>query len=239
MGLRENILRKKDRIMDFSLKKIRKTNKGNFEVYNNGPIVEYDGNVIGSVFDILCAVNKHNPTRKVLTEYFINRGLPTTEGIYVVDNGTRSSVITTSNIASSVAKVILDGYQADGQSDGLAKRVALAQKIIFTLRSTKNSYYSAAKLAGTLDNLKPDKCLSDTKGFYRNYPGYKAGLLEAGNINTYLIEDCLDQHIRPEFLKEKDIKFWREKGYPTNAVMKSPVFVEEKRRLLDQSLVEV
>lgn len=230
-SLRNKIVEKNDRIMDFGVKEVRNTPSGKFINYHNGPIVEFDGNIIGTVFDILSQTHTHNPNRKRVAEYLSTRDVPKTEGIYVISNGERSSVICTSNVASSLAKVILDGYNATNQSDGFSKRIARASKIIFTLRSTVNNYYAGAKLAGMLDNLTPSNCLSETKGFYRNYPSYKKGLIEARNMNTLLIEECLDNGVKPEFMPNREVKFWRHNGYKIAKIMSSRDFIHKKSEL--------
>lgn len=233
MNLRELVLKNSSRIMSFKPKEVRKTTNGTFVNYDNGPIVEYDGNRIGTMFDILCSIKTHKPDRKTITDYLISKNVPAITGTYVVDNGTRSSVIPTKNVASSIAKILCDSYYATTQSDGLSKRVATSSKVIFTLRSTTNSYYAAAKLSGILDNLKPDKCLSDTKKLYRNYPSYKKGLLDAGNVNTFLIEDYLDKGIVPSFIDEKQLKFWRDKKtFKKLGSVSAEEFMKEKSNIL-------
>ena len=83
--------------------------------------------------------------------------------------------------------------------------------------------------------LRPSALLSERTPNYRNHNGYKLGLQLGGNWETLLIEELLDQGIRPEFVTPKETKLWRDKTYKAKEVMSTEVFWSKLKKKIEEN----
>jgi len=189
-----------------------------------------------SLFELLFILDNPNPTKKEIESWLKeNTSLIDTEGFYLVDTGLRRGIITTKSLQQSVAKVIWEVLNATNKSDIFLKRVARSQTLSFKVLKYHKDYSKASTYAGLYDVLRPSALLSERTPNYRNHNGYKLGLQLGGNWETLLIEELLDQGIRPEFVTPKETKLWRDKTYKAKEVMPTEVFWSQLKKKIEEN----
>lgn len=203
--------------------------------FNDGPIVHIDDKKF-SLFELLFILDNPNPTKKEIESWLKeNTSLIDTEGFYLVDTGLKRGIITTKSLQQSVAKVIWEVLNATNKSDIFLKRVARSQTLSFKVLKYHKDYSKASTYAGLYDVLRPSALLSERTPNYRNHNGYKLGLQLGGNWETLLIEELLDQGIRPEFVTPKETKLWRDKTYKAKEVMPTEVFWSKLKKKIEEN----
>ena len=76
--------------------------------------------------------------------------------------------------------------------------------------------------------MAPKALLSEQTPNYRSYPGYRTGLNLGANWQTLLIEELLDEGIRPEgFVSLKELKLWRDKTFKTDKMISREEFLQK------------
>lgn len=224
-------------IIDFACKQKAISGKGKSK-FNDGPIVSIDEKNF-SMFDLLFELNNIKPTREVIKRWILeNTSYEDVPGIYYVDTGTRRAVITTKSIAGSVAKILSEVISVTNKSsDIFLKRVARSHSMSFKVLSYQQSYAIAATYAGIYDVMAPKALLSEQTPNYRNYPGYRSGLSIGANRQTLLIEELLDEGIRPEgFVSPKELKLWRDKTFKTNKLITKEEFICKLQKKLESKI---
>ena len=215
-------------IIDFACKQKALAGKGKSK-FNDGPVVSIDEKNF-TIFDLLFELDNIKPTRDVIKNWILeNTSYEAIPGIYYVDTGTRRAVITTKSIAGSVAKILSEVISVTNKSsDIFLKRVARSHSMSFKVLSYQQSYAIAATYAGIYDVMAPKALLSEQTPNYRSYPGYRTGLSLGANWQTLLIEELLDEGIRPEgFVSPKELKLWRDKTFKTDKMISREEFLQK------------
>ena len=82
----------------------------------------------------------------------------------------------------------------------------------------------------------PSALLSENTPNYRSYPGYRNGLKIGGNWQTLLIEDLLDDGVRPDgFVSSRELKLWRDKTFKAKKVISSEEFKSLLTKKIDEN----
>lgn len=215
-------------IIDFACKQKALAGKGKSK-FNDGPVVSIDEKSF-TIFDLLFELDNIKPTRDIIKNWILeNTSYEDVPGIYYVDTGTRRAVITTKSIAGSVAKILSEVISVTNKSsDIFLKRVARSHSMSFKVLSYQQSYAIAATYAGIYDVMAPKALLSEQTPNYRSYPGYRTGLSLGANWQTLLIEELLDEGIRPEgFVSPKELKLWRDKTFKTDKMISREEFLQK------------
>lgn len=220
-------------IIDFSC--ITKTVGKGKNKFNDGPIVHID-NLKFSIFDFLYQLDDIAPTKEKIENWVLNNtSFKNSAGIYYVNTGLRRAVLTTKSVSSSIAKVLYELINATNESDLFLKRTARSQTLAFQVIKYERSYSTASTYAGLYNVMVPSALLSENTPNYRSHPGYRNGLMLGGNWQTLLIEELLDEGIRPDgFVSARELKLWRDKTYKAKKVI-SP---EEFKSLLIKKIEE-
>lgn len=220
-------------IIDFSC--ITKTVGKGKSKFNDGPIVHID-NLKFSIFDFLYQLDDIAPTKEKIENWVLNNtSFKNSAGIYYVNTGLRRAVLTTKSVSSSIAKVLYELINATNESDLFLKRTARSQTLAFQVIKYERSYSTASTYAGLYNVMVPSALLSENTPNYRSHPGYRNGLMLGGNWQTLLIEELLDEGIRPDgFVSARELKLWRDKTYKAKKVI-SP---EEFKSLLIKKIEE-
>lgn len=220
-------------IIDFSC--ITKTVGRGKSKFNDGPIVHID-NLKFSIFDFLYQLDDIAPTKEKIENWVLNNtSFKNSAGIYYVNTGLRRAVLTTKSVSSSIAKVLYELINATNESDLFLKRTARSQTLAFQVIKYERSYSTASTYAGLYNVMVPSALLSENTPNYRSHPGYRNGLMLGGNWQTLLIEELLDEGIRPDgFVSARELKLWRDKTYKAKKVI-SP---EEFKSLLIKKIEE-
>lgn len=163
-------------------------------------------NMMGLLFENEGPILKVKELEDILNQKFL---IPNNEAIYVIEALDYRSVIATRNLAFSIAKCIVDAYNATDDSDTFAIRLARANNVkIHTIKGSKKDYSLAAYHAGINDAMNPVNKLSDNTPNWRAYPSYFAGLQIAGHTRSLAIERAFQQNLIPQMLSKKDVRFW-------------------------------
>lgn len=220
-------------IIDFSC--ITKTVGKGKSKFNDGPIVHID-NLKFSIFDFLYQLDDIAPTKEKIENWVLNNtSFKNSAGIYYVNTGLRRAVLTTKSVSSSIAKVLYELINATNESDLFLKRTARSQTLAFQVIKYERSYSTASTYAGLYNVMVPSALLSENTPNYRSHPGYRNGLMLGGNWQTLLIEELLDEGIRPDgFVSARELKLWRDKTYKAKKVIPP----EEFKSLLIKKIEE-
>ena len=220
-------------IIDFSC--ITKTVGMGKSKFNDGPIVHID-NLKFSIFDFLYQLDDIAPTKEKIENWVLNNtSFKNSAGIYYVNTGLRRAVLTTKSVSSSIAKVLYELINATNESDLFLKRTARSQTLAFQVIKYERSYSTASTYAGLYNVMVPSALLSENTPNYRSHPGYRNGLMLGGNWQTLLIEELLDEGIRPDgFVSARELKLWRDKTYKAKKVIPP----EEFKSLLIKKIEE-
>ena len=220
-------------IIDFSC--ITKTVGKGKSKFNDGPIVHID-NLKFSIFDFLYQLDDIAPTKEKIENWVLNNtSFKNSSGIYYVNTGLRRAVLTTKSVSSSIAKVLYELINATNESDLFLKRTARSQTLAFQVIKYERSYSTASTYAGLYNVMVPSALLSENTPNYRSHPGYRNGLMLGGNWQTLLIEELLDEGIRPDgFVSARELKLWRDKTYKAKKVIPP----EEFKSLLIKKIEE-
>ena len=203
--------------------------------FNDGPIVHID-DLNFSIFEFLYQLDDVSPSRSKIEEWVLtNTSFKDASGIYYINTGLRRAILTTKSVSSSIAKVLHELIHATNESDLFLKRTARSQTLAFQVIKYERSYSTASTYAGLYNVMVPSALLSENTPNYRSHPGYRNGLKLGGNWQTLLIEELLDEGIRPDgFVSSRELKLWRDKTYKAKKVI-SP---EEFKSLLIKKIDE-
>lgn len=204
--------------------------------FNDGPIVHID-EMNFSIFDFLYQLDDVAPSKEKIERWVAEKtSFKDEPGIYYINTGLRRAVLTTKSVTASVAKVLFELIHATNESDLFLKRTARSQTLSFQVIKYERSYATAAFYAGLYNVMIPSALLSENTPNYRSYPGYRNGLKIGGNWQTLLIEDLLDDGVRPDgFVSSRELKLWRDKTFKAKKVISSEEFKSLLTKKIDEN----